>query len=71
MEHIQSLEDRYSSDTICPKCGSNLVLREVKRGSRKGSQFLGCSSYPRCRFTKEIRKEIKKSSEDINDTLKK
>ncbi len=56
-EHIQSLEDRYSSDTICPKCGSNLVLREVKQGSRRGSQFLGCSSFPRCRFTKQIQIE--------------
>jgi len=56
-EHIQSLEDRYSSDTICPKCGSNLVLREVKQGSRRGSQFLGCSSFPRCRFTKQIQPE--------------
>lgn len=54
-EHIQSLKDRYASDTICPKCGSNLVLREVKQGARKGSQFLGCSSYPRCRFTKDIK----------------
>ena len=56
-EHIQSLEDRYSSDTICPKCGSNLVLRKVKQGSRRGSQFLGCSSFPRCRFTKQIQLE--------------
>ena len=56
-DHIQSLEDRYSSDTICPKCGSNLVLREVKQGSRRGSQFLGCSSFPRCRFTKQIQLE--------------
>ena len=56
-EHIQSLEDRYSSNTICPKCGSNLVLREVKQGSRRGSQFLGCSSFPRCRFTKQIQLE--------------
>lgn len=58
-EQFQSLEDRYSSDTICPKYGSNLVLREVKQGSRKGSEFLSCSSFPRCRFTKEIRKELK------------
>ena len=56
-EHIQSLEDRYSSGTICPKCGSNLVLREVKQDSRRGSQFLGCSSFPRCRFTKQIQPE--------------
>ena len=53
-EHIQSLYNRYASKTICPKCGSELVMREVKQGARKGSQFLGCSSFPRCRYTKEL-----------------
>ena len=56
-EHIQSLENRYASDTICPKCSSKLVLRQVKQGSRQGSQFLGCSSFPRCRYTKELQLE--------------
>jgi len=56
-EHIQSLKKRHSSNTICPKCGSDLVMRKVKQGERKGSQFLGCSSYPRCRFTKDIKPE--------------
>ena len=37
------------------------VVREVKQGERKGSQFLGCSSYPRCRFTKEIKQESGRS----------
>ena len=53
-EHIQSLHNRYASKTICPKCGSELVMREVKQGALKGSQFLGCSSFPRCRYTKEL-----------------
>ena len=53
-EHIQSLYNRYASKTICPKCGSELVMREVKQGARKGSQFLGCSSFPRCRYTKKL-----------------
>ena len=39
-EHIQSLKERHSSNTICPKCGSDLVVREVKQGERKGAQFL-------------------------------
>ena len=56
-EHIQSLKERHSSNTTCPKCGSDLVMREVKQGERKGSQFLGCSNYPRCRFTKDIEQE--------------
>ena len=41
-ERLQSLNERYSSNTICPKCGSDLILREVKNGPNKGSQFLGC-----------------------------
>ena len=55
--HIQSLHNRYASDTVCPKCGSGLVMREVKQGPKKGTQFLGCSSYPKCRFTKDIKRE--------------
>ncbi|HAS6359592.1 TPA: hypothetical protein I7232_21760, partial [Vibrio vulnificus] len=31
-----------------------LVMRTAKRGQNKGNQFYGCSSYPRCRYTKDI-----------------
>ena len=61
-EHIRSLQDRHSSDTVCPRCGSDLVERTVKQGSRAGSHFLGCSSYPKCRFTKEIESNNKKGN---------
>ena len=61
-EHIQSLQERHSSDTVCPKCGSDLVERTVKQGSRAGSHFLGCSSYPKCRFTKQIQINNEKGS---------
>jgi len=51
-DHVRSLRERHSSTTVCPKCGSNLVERKVKKGPRAGSKFLGCESYPKCRFTK-------------------
>ncbi|MDT8391367.1 MAG: type I DNA topoisomerase [Lentisphaeria bacterium] len=35
-------------EETCPECGKQLVLRNSKRGP-----FLGCSGYPKCRFTKE------------------
>ncbi|MEK4131125.1 NERD domain-containing protein [Solibacillus sp. FSL W8-0474] len=35
-----------SVDT-CPKCGSNLVLRNGKYGS-----FYGCNGFPKCRYTR-------------------
>lgn len=33
----------------CPKCGSEMVIRTAKRGWNQGSQFYGCSNYPRCK----------------------
>ena len=51
-DHIQSLRERHSSTTVCPKCGSKLIKRTAKQGLRAGTHFLGCEKYPRCRFTK-------------------
>jgi restriction system protein len=34
--HLASLEERYGSETTCPKCGGELVKRVAKRGSRAG-----------------------------------
>lgn len=38
----------------CPNCGSEMVGRTAKRGSNAGSQFWGCSQYPRCRATRAV-----------------
>jgi hypothetical protein len=53
-DHVRSLRKRHSSTTVCPRCGSNLVERTVRKGSKAGSKFLGCESYPKCRFTKKV-----------------
>ncbi len=34
---------------VCPKCGKALVKRQSQQG-----MFLGCSSFPKCRFTKSL-----------------
>lgn len=49
--HVDGLRKRFDG-TACPKCGSALVLRTAKRGKSVGSQFLGCSRYPNCRYTR-------------------
>ncbi len=38
----------------CPRCGAELVLRVAKKGENMGRKFLGCSSYPRCRFIENV-----------------
>jgi hypothetical protein len=53
-EHLHSLEVRHESDTGCPKCGSKLVERTAKRGANSGRRFIGCSNYPRCKYTRAI-----------------
>jgi hypothetical protein len=53
--HVRSVRARYSSDTTCPKCRGELRLLTQTRGPHPGSQFLGCSNYPRCRFTRPLR----------------
>ena len=42
------------SDMICPKCGSKLVLRTARKGENAGNQFYGCSSYPKCKYIKNL-----------------
>jgi restriction system protein len=39
----------------CPICGSLLVQRTAWRGANMGNKFLGCSQFPRCNYTTEIR----------------
>src|SRR3989338_2035760 len=52
-QHVHILKERYSSDTICPRCGGELVRRIAKTGPRAGSEFLGCSKFPDCRYIKK------------------
>ena len=37
------------TDAVCERCGSQMVKRWGKRG-----YFLACSTYPKCRFTREV-----------------
>ena len=59
-EHNQYVEkNRVASSAqqtgqLCPKCGKPLLIRTVKKGSRAGQKFIGCSGFPNCRFTKDI-----------------
>ena len=49
-----SAADVSPAAKICPRCGAELVIRTATRGARKGKQFYGCSSYPRCGYILNI-----------------
>jgi len=41
-------EGNYTTPT-CPSCGIKMLIRTSKKGSNKGSNFWGCTNYPRCK----------------------
>lgn len=67
-QHIQTIEKKQASKEIqpleekpdegqkkqCPRCGSTLVLRKAKKGENAGTQFYGCSNFPKCRYMKNL-----------------
>jgi len=44
----------HAAPMVCPQCGALLVKKLAKRGARMGSAFLGCSTFPSCRYTRDI-----------------
>lgn len=49
--HSVTITKSETSNThgTCSKCGSPMILKKGKRG-----EFLGCSSFPKCRYTKNV-----------------
>ena len=52
-QQIMVKEERLERG-LCPRCGAPLVIRTAKKGPNSGSQFLGCSRYPDCRYTRNL-----------------
>jgi len=53
-KHINNIKEKETNENnkinnmICPKCGNDLIKKNVKYGS-----FIGCSNFPRCKYTKK------------------
>lgn len=51
-EHVKHINAAVQEKkNTCPKCGSELVVRIAKKGSNAGNEFLGCSGFPKCRYS--------------------
>lgn len=44
-----SNENKDIEEKRCPRCGESLILRKGKYG-----EFMGCSGYPKCRYTENM-----------------
>ena len=52
----KSIQPNESRDnTICPRCGGNLVLRTATKGCNVGNHFYGCSNFPKCKYILNIK----------------
>ena len=49
-QHIEDIKQKYDTN-ICPFCGKKLIKRTGKYG-----QFMGCTGYPKCKYTRQIDK---------------
>lgn len=47
-----SVRKATTNPEICPLCQGKLVTRVAHKGPNQGKTFLGCSNFPKCRYTK-------------------
>ncbi|MBQ0069298.1 MAG: four helix bundle protein [Bacteroidales bacterium] len=55
-ERLATLKDKAATEgaPCCPKCGAPMQQRTIKKGTRQGEQFWGCTNYPKCDGTRRI-----------------
>lgn len=46
VKSTQKKKEEKINQGVCPRCGGQLILRKGKYGD-----FIGCSNYPKCRYT--------------------
>lgn len=55
-ERLATLKDKAATEgaPCCPKCGAPMQQRTIKKGTRQGELFWGCTNYPKCDGTRRI-----------------
>lgn len=59
VERLEARKAKASASgaPACPKCGKTMLRRMQRRGRMQGSEFWGCSDYPKCDGTRPIGKD--------------
>jgi len=58
VSHVKNIVKEKEKVNLCPKCGSELVLRIAKKGANIGNEFYGCSNYPKCKYTALVKEVL-------------
>ncbi|MBR4236864.1 type I DNA topoisomerase [bacterium] len=65
-KYIKKQEVEQETDTEtelleCPECHTgHLVVKEARVGKKRGNKFYGCSNYPTCKFTIDLKDYVRK-----------
>ena len=54
VKHVESIVKEKQSGENCPRCGSAMVRRTIKKGDKSGQEFWGCSTFPKCRGMRKM-----------------
>lgn len=56
-ERLAAIREKAASEGAprCPKCGAPMQQRTIKKGSHQGETFWGCTNYPKCDGTRQIK----------------
>jgi restriction system protein len=47
-------EEQSQRAPVCPRCGSEMMVRTARRGANAGQSFWGCPKFPECRGKRQI-----------------
>ena len=54
-QHVAQIRTGQHNPYKCPLCGGELILRTAQKGPYAGNKFYGCSNYPKCRYTRNLK----------------
>jgi DNA topoisomerase-1 len=56
-ENMEKIKTEKKTDEVCPQCGKPVVIRQGRFG-----EFMACSGYPECKYTKNLAKNEEEQS---------
>jgi len=65
LEEMEQVKKGRATDIVCEVCGSNMVIKFGRNG-----EFLACSSYPKCKNTKNFKRDEKGNIQIVEDISK-